>query len=182
MACFLNALPDNLCHVGKLTNAKSVLICKQLCKPSIWLLQGMHVPTCGVLYIMLLTQSYGEYVVTLQLSGYIQLEILNCCAYNLLFNVLPVVFFIWINSQTQNQYLLGSNFTSLLFVCCRQEGSKWRACGAWPGISRRQERQRPVRVCQLWQPGHQLCGPPARGANSCHHPGTQLQHGHGHWP
>ena len=93
MACFLNALPDDLRHVGKLTNAKSVLICKQLCKPSIWLLQGMHVPTCGVLYIMLLTQSCGEYVVILQLSGYIQLEILNCCAYNLLFNVLPVVFF-----------------------------------------------------------------------------------------
>ncbi len=43
-----------------------------------------------MLYVMLFTRSHGEFVVILQSSGYIQPD---CCAHNLLFNVLPIAFF-----------------------------------------------------------------------------------------
>ena len=41
----------------------------------------------------------------------------------------------WTLSHLQDQHLLETQFRSLLFGCCRQEGSNRRACRAGPGIS-----------------------------------------------
>ena len=134
----LNALPDNLLQMSTLTNADSELTCQSLCKPFDWLLQGIHVPPCTTCCAScyrcnptVSILSYCNQVITFSRTVVpttrCSMRCLSTCSHG------------HICKHSMSTYL--EAFSSVLFCCCRQEGSTWRACGAGPGISRRQERQ-----------------------------------------